>query len=59
MLDLHPSAELYQHLEKVDRQAAVDLAVKDQRIEGLAMDSDNLAVKDEVKNRRYGAAQPN
>ncbi len=56
MLDKHPSSELYAHLETIDQQAAVDLAVKDQRFERLAMDSDNRAVKDEVSNRRY--AQP-
>ncbi len=53
MMDKHPSAELYAHLESVDQQAAVDLAVKDQRVERLAMDSDNRAVKDEVSTRRY------
>ncbi|MBA3994032.1 MAG: hypothetical protein C0469_10945 [Cyanobacteria bacterium DS2.3.42] len=56
MLDKHPSSELYAHLETIDQQAAVDLAVKDQRFERLAMDSDNRAVKDEVSMRRY--AQP-
>lgn len=53
MLDKHPSSELFAHLEKVDQQAAVDLAVKDQRFEGMAMDSENRAIKDEVSMRRY------
>ncbi len=53
MLDKHPSSELYTHLVNVDQQAAVDLAVKDQRFEGMARDSDNRAVKDEVSTRRY------
>ncbi len=56
MLDMNPTADLYAHLEKIDQQAAVDLAVKDQRVERLALDSDNLAVKDEVKQRRYAVS---
>lgn len=53
MMDKHPSAALYKHLETVDQQTAVDLAVKDQNVERLAMAGDNRAVKDEVSMRRY------
>ena len=53
MLDMHPSTELYAQLEKLDQQQAVDLAVRDNRFEQMSASSDNLAVQDEVKQRRY------